>query len=178
MEKRIHKAGWIPYAAAVLMCLTLLSGSLVSGLYARFATGTSGEDSARAAAFVFDVNGEEHMIDLSGICKPGDEKRFEFSISNKYAEGAVSEVAERYTVTFQELGSLPLQYKLTDNPQILTASGNIGELNAANTFSAAIESSKTYILTVTWPSDMRDVKYASGSGVASLSMKIMAQQID
>ncbi len=169
MEKRIHKASRVPYAAAILMCLTLLSGSLVAGLYAKFSVGGSGDDSARVAAFVFDVQDEEKILDLSSICKPGDTKSFSFQVSNKRGTG-VSEVDETYTVKFQKLGSLPLDYELSGT--------GVEVLQATGTFSAALEGTQSYTLTVTWPQEKRDAKYSSGSGVESLSMEIVAQQID
>ena len=55
-NKRRSKVNIPMCAAAVILCLTLVSIHLTSGLYARYSTTSSGEDSARVAKF--DVSAE------------------------------------------------------------------------------------------------------------------------
>ena len=70
-QTKKYQKNWMLRAAAVLLCMVLISTWMLSGLMARYASGGSGNDSARTAAFVFHLqDGEEtRYIDLSGITR-------------------------------------------------------------------------------------------------------------
>lgn len=81
-------------AAAVLLCLTLLSTHLVGGLYARYTTTASGSDGARVAKFSITEtkNGALFTEDFTVSTVPG-ETAYTVSVENN------SEVAVAYTVS-------------------------------------------------------------------------------
>ncbi len=106
MRKVNSKANPIFRIAAILVCLTLITTYMMSGMYARYSTSTSGSDSARVAKFsVSDMlkQGDtvEDKIEISML--PGEEKVYTFTITND------SEVAVSYNVEVKnETGNLPL----------------------------------------------------------------------
>ncbi len=92
--------------AAVLLCLTLFSTYLVTGLFARYATSAQGSDHARVAKFSIKRGGaltESIEADLV----PGEDKGVTLIIENN------SEVAVEYTVTVTNVSNnLPLNFRL------------------------------------------------------------------
>ena len=190
-QTKKYQKNWMLRAAAVLLCMVLISTWMLSGLMARYASGGSGNDSARTAAFVFHLqDGEEtRYIDLSGITRPGDSKSYTFIVSNADAD-IVSEVAESYHIEIQMNGSLPLiatVKKQADNNSLIelsmpvqgtTVEKPIIQNAKGGTFEAARNQEATYILTVTWPEGQNDVKYANGSGVAEVILTVTAEQAD
>lgn len=190
-QTKEYQKNWMLRASAVLLCMVLISTWMLSGLMARYVSGGSGSDSARTAAFVFQLQdgiGTQY-IDLSGITRPGDSKSYTFIISNADAD-IVSEVAESYHIEIQMNGSLPLTAavkKQGDNNSLIALSmpvqGTTVEKpiigNAeGGVFEAARSREDTYILTVTWPEGQNDVKYANGSGVAEVILTVTAEQAD
>ena len=172
-------------AAAVLLVLVLVTTSMVSGRYARYFSTATGGDSARVAAYVFNVSDDVgHYLDLTDICKPGDSKTYEFIIQNRNGDnGPISEVTEEYFVTLELRGSLPLVCTLSEGDNITLDGMNVnGEgltsgQGATHTFTASVETEKQYRLVVTWPSDEKDIKY-SRAGLSELVLTIAAQQVD
>lgn len=164
---------------AVLLMLVLVSTGIVSGRYARYITTATAEDSARVAAFVFDVNDAEgHTFDLSSVSKPGDSVRYAFEVTNKNGSDRLGEVTEEYQITLDLVGSLPLVCALTDGQNSIQVEGASAQATSAKTtFQAAVESSVTYELIVKWPENENNIMYAN-AGIASLVMTIAAQQVD
>lgn len=188
-QTKKYQKNWMLRASAVLLCMVLISTWMLSGLMARYVSGGSGSDSARTAAFVFQLQdgiGTQY-IDLSGITRPGDSKSYTFIISNADAD-IVSEVAESYHIEIQMNGSLPLTAAVKKQAD----KDNLIELSMLETtvekpiignaeggvFQAARSREDTYILTVTWPEEQNDVKYANGSGVAEVILTVTAEQAD
>ena len=62
MKKK--KMPWPIGAAVLLLCLVLLSTSLLSGLMARFVTRADGNDGARIASFLPSVEGAEDAVTI------------------------------------------------------------------------------------------------------------------
>ncbi len=107
--------------AAVLFYLTLCTTYLVSGLYARYATGAQNSDQARVAKFSIE-GGEMLSQTIEADLIPGMKQEENLSIHNN------SEVAVEYTVTVSnETGNLPLQLKMTktDSTQVKEGTGSV-----------------------------------------------------
>lgn len=165
--------------AAVLLVLVLLSISVVSGRYARYVSSDMSKDTARIAAYVFDVKDTiGHYLDLTEIQKPGDSVTYQFTVTNH--NGSTSEVAEEYVLTMELRGSLPLVCGLSGgdtivldgmNTDVISSTGNI------HTFQASVASEVQYVLTVSWPEEENDVRY-SRAGFSELVLTIAAQQVD
>ena len=90
-NRKIH--GIVLRAAAVLLVMVLLTTGVVSGRYARYVTTVSNSDSARVAAFVFDVTEQElgWQLNLDSLKKPGDQQSFAFTVTNATEAGKISE---------------------------------------------------------------------------------------
>lgn len=76
--------------AAVLLCLVMISLHLMAGLYAKYTSNGSGEDSARVARFNVIVNGTDADLDVT--CT-SNEDTYTIAVSNQ------SEVAVSYTIS-------------------------------------------------------------------------------
>lgn len=172
--------------AMVLLMMVMLTSWMTSGLLARYTAQFSGSDKARVADFVFDVSDTGNVsVDLSGIQKPGDQVSCTFTVTNSDAQGT-SEVKENYQMELELRGSLPLVCQLTENNQSLVkvtgnaiteAPGVASGESSVCTFNAAVQATKTYTLTVTWPEAENDLKF-SRAGLAELVLTIAAEQVD
>jgi len=139
MKKESHQPNWILYLAGVLLCLTLFSVHLTSGLYARYSTTSSGSDGARVARFSIEQSGElAELIEVDVY--PGFTSRsYEVALKND------SEVAVDYTVSVERLtNNLPLSVVLTgssvsaDAYSAVLASGTM-EANSGETVSYGLQ---------------------------------------
>ena len=142
-------------AALVLLCLTLVSISLMSGMFARYTTKTSTGDSGRIAQFKVTGDGFSDKVEFSVKMNPGDKETKDLSISNG------SEVAVRYTVTvLNTTNNLPLEVtgsNLTGTLAPGAASGNVA-------------------VTLEWPAGENDVAY---SGMLdNIVVTVTAVQVD
>ena len=171
-------------AAGVLFALVLITTWMTTGLLARYVTTASGTDDARVAAFVFHVKDKEKTIQLTldGLTVPGAEKAYTFEVTNT-RNGKTSEVAQEYSIAMTLNGSLPLSCELkresdssTQTIDALTASLPATTTPIIGTFAAAVESTHTYTLTVTWPDTESDPQYAYG--VAVVELTFTSEQID
>ncbi len=94
--------------AAVLLCLTLLSTYLVSGLLARYSASGESGDGARVAKF--SIEGGELLDPSQSIAAnlmPGEFDQATIQIQNN------SEVAVKYTITVtNETKNLPLEFSM------------------------------------------------------------------
>lgn len=135
------RPNWILRIACVLLCLTIISVHLTSGMMARYSTTVSGSDSARVAKF--DVSyilkeKDETAENLYLLCEPGMTINYEIVLKND------SEVTVDCTVTVK---------KLSDNTPITFSLGQ-------STVQLAPGASQTFNLTITWDRDMNDASYA------------------
>ena len=99
-----NKKPAVLYVGLLLLCLTLVSVHLSSGLYARYTMDVSGSDTARVAKFSFDLStAEEFREQVTLVLKPGDKQTYEFSFANN------GETTLEYTVELiNTTGNLPL----------------------------------------------------------------------
>ena len=81
--------------ALILLCMTLFSTSMLSGLYAKYTAKNNGEDSARVAKFNVTADWEDVTVVASSVKTNGE---YQFTVTNK------SEVAVSYdlVITFTE----------------------------------------------------------------------------
>lgn len=179
-------------AAGVLFALVLVTTWMTTGLLARYVVTAGGEDEARVAAFVFRVKdgaAQNIQLSLEGIKVPGANLTYTFDVTNK--DGKVSEVAQQYSVTMTLDGSLPLQCTLKRDTakstnaaeasaSIVTLPGTtqmpVSATTITETFAAAEESTDRYTLTVSWPNEYNDPKYAYGA--ASIELAFSSEQIN
>ena len=96
--------------AAVLLCLTLLSIHMTSGLYARYSSSDAGEDASRVAKFEITKNKEHISEQLVLSLAPGTMVS-EIEVYNK------SEVSVAYTLNVENVSkNLPLQFQIDEEP--------------------------------------------------------------
>jgi len=189
--KRDH-SNWVIRLAGILLCLTLFSMHLTSGLYARYTTSASGGDSARVAAFGFYVqnDGTKKYINLEQIRVPGDSQTVIIHVSNNKG-GRVAEVAMTYELTVLMEGSMPLICEIEKNSEPPTTLTHLTNAPTTGVFresiGAATSDTDTYTLTVTWPVSYSNGStvyyndaetYASGSAMAEMTVSIVAEQVD
>lgn len=188
MEKKRHRNIALT-AAAILLCLVLVTTFLVSGMLARYTVSDSGGDLARVAAFVFRVSdgNNSHIIDLQGVDRPGASQSYTFSVRN-YAGTVKSEVSESAKITLSLNGSIPLTCAVKESGSqtdlVTVTRTNTGidapvtDSNDAWDFQAIVQTEKTYVLTVSWPAADNDLNYASAGTVSKLVMTVTGTQID
>ena len=180
---------WIMYTAAVLFCLVLASFWMMSNIYARYTASGTGGDEARVAAFVFNLEDRaDKTFDLSGIQKPGDAVAYTFQVTNQH-QNRISEVAERYTIELEAEGSIQLRCEITksseDGSSVCTATnisdndqGQSKAVSSAIEVDAAKAYTQAYTLSVKWPEEYNDAKYAENGANAAVTLTVHAEQID
>lgn len=165
--------------ATVLLCLTMFSTYMTSGLYARYTASASGGDSARVAAFVFDVNDTNgQFLDVSSVNEPGKRETFQFTVRNNNGT-RTSEVTEKYQVIVERRGSLPLTVTVTEGSTEVVKLTEMQEKaeSAERTFQAGQSGTHTYAVTVAWPASQNDLQYAN-AGLAEIVLRVSAEQVD
>lgn len=190
MKHEQMPGGWIPRLALVLLAVTMISSSLAGGVISKYTMSDHSASTARVAKFSFDLadTNATHVVDLSGIRKPGDSVVYDFVVTSG------SEVSLRYWVILALNGSMPLECSITKggasvlsttvaelNTKMTAAAGSAAtplvKATAAQTMTPNPASGTTYRLTVTWPADENDLDYANNS-VAELKLQVLAQQVD
>lgn len=154
MKKESPRSNWIWYLAGVLLCLTLVSVHLTSGLYARYCSTASGEDSARVARFNVTAEGELTAT-FSALISPGETVEKTVKVHNN------SEVAITYTVSAENrFDNLPLTFSFTkqgaQGPELYLAAGGTAEFS----------------LSIYWPTDngKNDVSYSGKVDLVLLTL--------
>ncbi len=165
----------------VLLYLIVITAQLLSGMYAVYTSDATASDTGRTAAFVFDMKSgtDSEVLDLTNnIKKPGDKASYKFIVTNSDGSSR-SEVAQKYTIEFKEIGSLPLTYtyKTTELPA-QTATINKSINTVSGQLPTGQDSQVEYVVDVVWDESKNDAKYSSGSGIASLKIDVISEQID
>lgn len=123
-------------AAAVLLCLTLISIAMMSGFYAKYISTGEGSDEARVAKFEVTQTATCFSEDMEIKASPGEVSQREIKVENK------SEVAIRYIIRIENVtGNIPLEF---------TVDG--AEATADGAFVGAMEpnSNETYTMKINW----------------------------
>lgn len=174
---------------AVLLYMVLLTSAMSLGLQARYMSSSAGEDSARVARFEFVTasTSDVEVMDISEISAPGESVVYQFEVAN-HGETGVCEVAQRYTVTVQVDGNMPLICTLTKNEGEQATSMQIFSvenqtLSLGGEFSASVTGRDVYSLMVEWPQEYNGVKYngaeyANGLALGKVTVTVVSQQID
>ncbi len=156
--------------AAVLLCLTLFSTYLVTGLFARYTTSAQGSDHARVAKFSIQGSGAlSRSIEASLF--PGESQTATLIIENN------SEVAVEYTVAVTNVtNNLPLSFRMVKEGASPTVDTN------GTTFTARqIPGSHTdkYTLYIDWKADNDGNRDPDWMGkVDYITVTLTAVQID
>ncbi len=172
------------FAAAVLLCLTLFTTHLTTGLYARYTTEASGSDGARVARFdvkLTAVNGGSANMDgLTNEDKETDTKTYDFSITNN------SEVAVGYDITIRFSNPLPdgvvptVSLKDKENVSAKTVTGQKEFAFESDDFVFAPENQTndhTLTITVNYYDGNNNLRNVDLSDT-QVSISVTAQQID
>lgn len=169
----------VMYALAVLLCLTLASMWLMSHMYARYATGATGSDSARIA--IFGHNESINVDSFPSNWKPGTQYTFKITVSDQKNK-EISEVSQKYNIEVVTQGNLPLTYTLKDS-----AGDQIGQFMESSSpkytftnqnmkFQAGQSQEHSYELLVQWPENETDSDFAEIPD--TLKINVNVEQID
>lgn len=180
---------WIVYIAAMLLCLVLASFWMMCNLYARYTTEASGEDGARVA--IFGHNQSITLSDEAGLINlmPGNSVDYTLVVAN-YNASKVSEVALKYDLEIITAGNLPLNYTVSkkvssSNTDVSNVIGTFAESAQNKTaqfeneqmyFKAGIKEESIYTISVQWPQQENDEKYAGIPDEITVSINV--EQID
>jgi len=181
-QRKKHSRLWV-----YLLYLGLVTSLILSVTLARYAGSAGGTGTASVAALALEP--EPITMSLDGLL-PGGEKSLEFQVVNFIKDKAVSEVALDYEITVKTTGNLPLAFDLTaealtganaagttvDTGPMLQDDGKTQVLENGGraqtvkngwfplveneTTHALEEQAHVYKLTVTWPEEKGDAKYA------------------
>ena len=113
MKKSNKKTPIVFYVGILLACLTLVSIHMTSGLYARYTTSASGQDSARVARFevtetleVIKADGTtENTFVVGDVLRPGVSTTYTFTVKNN-SEVAVSLTVQNTKYTIGDEGKV------------------------------------------------------------------------
>jgi len=174
---RNGKVNILMCTVAVLFCATLFSMHLVSGLYARYTTGTSGSDGARVAAFRITQEGTIFQTIEANVV-PGTTQSAELTITNK------SEIAMEYTLKVTNVtGNLtPLKFTLEpadENTSPITTERYENGISINSACQIPGEHTDKYILNIVWePSANEEDDLALSGMVDYITVSVTAAQID
>lgn len=156
-------------AAAVLLCLALVSSYFVTGLFARYATRAQSSGDARVAKFSIEGSGIfSQPIEASLV--PGSSETASLIIQNN------SEVAVEYTITVTNMtNNLPLSFRMEKE-------GSSPTMQASGTTftEQQIPGSHTdeYTLYIKWDKQDDDKDIARMGMVDHIAVTVTAVQID
>lgn len=169
MTNKSYRPNWPMRLAAVLLCMTLISVNLLSGIYASYSVTATASDSARVARFDIQCNVKQGATEITKLLNidmtPGATKTYTLEVAN------ASEVAVNYTITAQLLtNNIPLTMVLDG-----ATKGANGVYANSGTFEPN-DASKTYTLTLNWPGNYSSASLAGE--VDAVRVVVRAEQID
>lgn len=165
------KPRWIPYLVYGIIVAMLVSTVTLS----RYMSTVSGTGAVSVASVALDGS---IPIDVKNMV-PGEGRTVTFSVTNE-KDGQISDVAQSYTVTVSTTGNLPLHFTLSAaaSPSTGYALTRIGQTDVwtGGALPHTTDTTHTYTLTVTWPANETDPKYARE--VDAVTLTVDAQQAD
>lgn len=162
-------------AACILLCLTLFSIHLTSGLYARYVTKSDGNDSARVASFNVDASwGEENVTIVANLQDNGS---YTFTIKND------SEVDVKYDLVLTFSEAFPDYLKASVGDKEGTVDGNVVSFENVGTLDSNGDIAKhELIFTVTNIDTLVNSTKGEDSGALTVNLQFNAvvclEQID
>lgn len=179
MSRSEKLKNWILRAAAVLLCLTVISACATGGLYARYSTGVSFSDHARVALWGCS---QSITLDSDRLPKqPGDSCAYTISVSNQQTD-KVSEVGQKYYIEVVTAGNLPLTYTMAKDGVTVgtfteTVQNKVWTVSGADmVFQAGVAGSSTYVMTVTWPAEQSSLAFANVPDY--IQVNVCSEQMD
>lgn len=173
-----HKVNIPMCAALILLCLTMISIHLTSGLYARYTVTASGHDSARVAKFAVGGSSEENPLSIENI--PDDDSDiYTFTVTND------SEVTVEYTLEFVFASEVSAWVELTLD-KTATEPGTAGTFtNGTNcsfspVFTLAPGGSRTHnvLMGADWTDLTKTANAETVQRNLTFTVNVHAQQID
>lgn len=158
MRRSEEREKYIIYTAAILLCLVMATFWLMSNIYARYVTSSSGEDGARVAQFNITESGTATST-INVTLQPGETEEYPVDVTNN------SEVTIAYEIDVQnKYKNLPLETKMLDtNGNEIT--NNSSEISANDT------KSHQYKLQISWPKDKQDEEYAGKTDQLEITLR-------
>ena len=164
------KANAMHLPLGIYLIYLLVATLLFTGVsFSKFATTSSGEDSARVAVMAIDTT---HVIAQELPIAPGETNDFTITLTNKEND-RVCEVTQNYSMTVENLTNnmaLSYEYYLVENGTETKKDAVTG------TFGAGIEEAVTYKIKITWNGAPQPA--ASAFEVDGLEIVIKAEQVD
>lgn len=173
-DKIRHRKRRTDYAAAVLLCLVLITTFLLGGLAAQFRGTSAKKEEARVAVMAADVIAD---IPVS-VGYPGAEEVIPVTLTN-YEGSSVCDVAQKYSFSLEKMtDNLPLTVELYSDKNCSTP------MNAENgvysgedfVFPAGEKTERTCYLKITWQEDKKDPNLSFE--IDYLRIRISSEQID
>ena len=174
MSKLNNKTPFCFLAGLLLLCLTLISAHMSSGLYARYITFVDSSDSARVARFSISQslnitkndNTDATTFIIGDDLYPGKRTTYTYSVTNN------SEVAVEFVVSGRELlGELPLVIKSGETSVEL-------ESQTKDCASLMLAPRQSGVLTfyVEWPETENAIRFAGM--ISQIEIAVRAEQKD
>lgn len=176
-----HSSNQMLGIAAVLICLTLLSGYLLSGVFAKFGIREQNVDAARTACFSPSMDSDAKVV--LDITKPGDDDIIKFSVQN-FTDERVAETTTRYQITLKTTGNLPLDFTLSDEENKIPADDwscngegeSVYKYHNAPVFSVEATETHQYILKAKWDKSKNDAKFSGQTDAVYIAVEFI--QVD
>ena len=155
----------------LLLCtLTLFSFWMLGNLYAKYAVGASGTDSARTAVFeISDDNNLRETYVLNPAMTGTDEQKVQITVKNS------SEVAVRYTFSFETEGNLPLEITASA-PEGVSIQKDASSWKWVVEKEAGSQWNESYHFVLSLEDAEDNYQYAGG--VESIQLTVTSEQID
>ena len=186
-EFKINKT--LLFTVAILYLAITISMYLLTGIYAKYTDNKTSGSNSRVAAYVFNVNEGSASFDnlANNIKKPGDKFEFEFVVTNEDAT-SVSEVAQEYSISLTQNGTLPLTttlYKIdsSNNKAPLFTLNGFNDLNNIKAeLNPGTTEAITYVIVIEWTVDANEQNknsmYGEIGNFCQIKLEISSEQID
>lgn len=169
-NKRIYQL----FICICLAFIVVVSALAKSSTQAKYISTVSGNSLASVASVAMEQN--RISFNTSDL-KPGGSASYAFTVTN-VSSGIVSDVAQSYTITVNDLGNLPLIYTLQctstgeNGIGIYTAKTALtaGTASAAGVLPHTTETTHTYTLTASWPTDSTNPALADEIDLITLTV--------
>lgn len=161
-KMRLPLSAYLTYLLVATLLFTGVS-------FSKFATTSSGEDSARVAVMAMDTS---YVIAEELPIAPGETVEFTVTLTNK-EEDRICEVTQNYFMTVENLTNnmaLSYDYFLMDG-----ANAKVQD-SVSGTFHAGVEESATYKIKITWTGTPQPA--SSAFEVDGLKIVIKTEQVD